>query len=324
MKWRWHLCNTGYIYGSSSYGAIREATRALCIAECLHRMGEQVEIRSLPQSMPKKKPNRTKFFSHLFGASMSVPDIVVVEAEFFTFQNQKHRPRRSTLVGFKTSKALRDIELLPKFQYLLAHEYKPNISSPKLIPLSYIVFDSLLDVFLDRGLLSAYLDNDLAAIRDAFLTPHTGKVGFTGTALNGRSNLINRLMRATQNADLFDIRFTRGTGFPILYGSEYLEWLSGLAAGIHLAGDSPKATRFAELALMGIPIVMVPCSMVEQPPVTKQNTILLDNWKDAISLLDGLEQTGSIQQAADEAYLSGWSPMGQAKQILKRVGSHGR
>ena len=100
---------------------------------------------------------------------------------------------------------------------------------------------------------------------------------------------------------------------------DYLKFMMECEMGINLRGAGPKAYRFAEMAMLGIPIVTCMPAMRDTPLVSDKNVILLRSHDDVESLEKGYLKRHEIAAEATRCYRDGWSMRGHAKMILERI-----
>ncbi len=112
-----------------------------------------------------------------------------------------------------------------------------------------------------------------------------------------------------------------------------MRWLNKFVAGICFHGVTPKTNRFSEVVLLGMPALTKAVPVT--PALTKDNCILVEDWGDEEIHSSFVSETrrrlglrscrppfSGIVANADRDYRDGWSPMGQAKQILKWFDLH--
>ncbi|MGR3219618.1 MAG: hypothetical protein ACUZ8H_07355 [Candidatus Anammoxibacter sp.] len=278
---------------------IREQTRMACIAYGLSTLGHEVRICSASSEF--EQSNRWDYFKHLYGGFGDA--IRVLPAEDARYGT---RPD----IGIKCSVGCKhDDILLNKCGLLVAHEHNEKRNGAKnLLPVPFICFDGTIEYFIEQDLFNAYLNDDLETIRSHFSVEKTKQVCFAGVGHYDRQKMFASL----QNYCEIILKDK-----PVMISGEYLKWASSFKAGLSPSGDTPKANRFSDLVVLGLATIAPPCSIAITPPLNRVNSILLKDWNDIDGLENGLGNAESIVAEADKDYRAGWSPMGQARQILE-------
>lgn len=301
---------------------LREYTRHAAYCWAMRSMGYHAAITTTSKHFVSS--DRWKYFRHLFRPDLfEQGNVAIVPIESAAYHDHRNRyyingerhKRWKAIVGVKNSKKGNDADLLKYCDVLVAHEYNHEgrdvENHPGLLPVPWIVHDRMLQFFSEKELLPLYLGNKLQSIRDYFKIKKTKPAGFMGYQENGRRAM------AAQMPDWIDFVWRDGTnGIGI---RAYIEWLLQHKAGVHFPGDTPKANRFSELALLGLAIITVDCGMRDTPPITSDNTILLKDWNDHQTLEEGMKRIDEIVVNADRDYINGWSSYGQAKLMIAKV-----
>ncbi len=299
MKFNFYLQNAAV--NNDAAAKVREQTRMACIAYGLSTIGNEVRICSASDEF--KQSNRWDYFKHLSGCLEDAKRVHPAE-------DAKHGVRPD--IGIKCSVGCQhDDALLDKCGLLVAHEHNEKRSGAKnLLPVPFLCFDGTIEYFVEQGLFNAYLDDDLDTIRSHFRTEKTKQVCFAGVGHYGRHKIFVGL------PDYCEL-ILKDTA--IMTSGEYLNWLSSFKAGLSPSGDTPKANRFSDLVVLGLATIAPPCPIAITPLLNRVNSILLKDWNDIDGLESGLGNVESIVAEADKDYRDGWSPTGQARQILKAI-----
>ncbi len=311
MKFHFDLRNAG---GSCTHRhQLAESTRMALIAWALSEMGHPTTITPNGQL---EMSSRWPFFSSLLGSSSNA-DALVFPVEPYKVSGSPSRDHFKCLIGFKCSKKNDDNRFLSFCDFLIAHEYDhhapPSVDKdPRLIPVPWPPHEVVINHIFNSGIAEAYVRDDLFRIREVLCDNNKKrKFGFMGYHGDGRVHMANQLPKY--------LKCVWRDGTNNITPGKYLAWLSQCEMGLHLPGDTPKANRFSELAMLGVPIVMCPCRMRDTPLVTSDNTILLRDYSDHETLERGYDRRAEIVENADVSYREGWSLRGQARQILKAV-----
>lgn len=301
-----HCCIQEVDRGNTKQAQLRESGRMACIAWNLSDLGHDVTI-DAPKVLVES--NRWSYFSHLRGNQSQV-DILLVPSEL-----TKRPPIRcNSVVSIKTTKKPRDERFLQNCDLLVAREYTKSVEdNPKLLPVPLPVHDKVIDHFCDIDLMDAYLKCDVDEIRSRLcVRTKVRKAGFAGF------NDYSRVDMANQMPDWIDWRWGDSAATR-MSAPDYLKFMMECEMGINLRGAGPKAYRFSEMAMLGIPIVTCMPAMRDTPLVSEKNVILLRSHDDVLSLERGYLKRHEIAAEATQCYRDGWSMRGHAKMILERM-----
>jgi hypothetical protein len=176
--------------------------------------------------------------------------------------------------------------------------------------------EKVTQVIHDDGIVVPFLRDELGAIRAKYGAADKARdVGFIGENVPPRS----RITAHYANDDRFIVQWAGGH-HPSIPAQQYLWWISECRIVLGLPGDTWKCSRFCEAVMMGVPVVQQAGTIELTPPMTRENTVLLDEWADKGEIISRLDDTEAIVAAADKAYREGWSLRGQLGQIFKRLG----
>jgi len=162
----------------------------------------------------------------------------------------------------------------------------------------------------------AYLQDDLEAMRAKYGSPKKKRhAGFVGHPWSWRT-AIGRTLDDSRFVFRWVVSDKRETH---LRPNDYLRWLSECRLSLNLPGDTWACSRFAESAIMGVPIVHPRDTVYLTPPLTDDNAVLVSDWAEMLTW-DKLDDLPRITANADKAYREGWSLRGQFQQMLRRLG----
>lgn len=299
MRFNFWLQNVAV--NNTATAKIREQTRMACIAHGLDMIGCEVRICEVSDEF--RQSNRWSYFERFYGRLSDAVNVYPAEESLHGVHPD---------IGIKCCIGCAyDAVLLNRCGLLVAHENDEKYCGMKnLLPVPFLCFDKSIEYFIEQGLFSAYLNDDLETIRSHFKVEKTKQVCFAGVGYYGRHEMFANLPDYCELV-LKDI--------PAMSSGEYLKWISGFKAGLSPSGDTPKANRFADLVVLGIATVSPPCPIAITPPLNRVNSILLKDWNDTDGLENGLGNVELIVAEADKDYRIGWSPIGQARQILKAI-----
>lgn len=290
---------------NSEQAKLREATRMVMLAWCLRELGHRV---SVPMRFtPSCVTHSARYFHEPFkGLSKSESGDVRIEADYGP----------ADVVVKTGGETYRDQQVIQNCRVLLAVEYDLGIHGhPRLLPVPFPVNDDVVAHFIEEGTILPFLRNDLHRFRAD--PPAKQVIGFIGNGTYGRQEQIARLRIAAAGRYEFETIFYDSPPFS---PAEYMRRCSRWSAGIVIGGVIPKTFRFSELALLGVPMI---CCRKDwqpvEPELSPENCILLNDWDDAASLHHGMKRLNEIRVAADDAYKSGWSIMGQARKLVERL-----
>jgi len=179
----------------------------------------------------------------------------------------------------------------------------------KTIPVAHRPSTQVFDLFAQKGLDHAYLDDDVQAIRDAFKFDIVGLAGFMGNTGYGERN-----QRQTCGMPSWVSITYRANASAY----QYVRNLLSYKACVDLRGAGDKSLRFVEAVLFGRTIIAKKQRSPYYPPlVDGQNAIIVENWSDLESRVDeNLWQ--AVAKRATEDYLKYWSQLAQFRMILER------
>jgi hypothetical protein len=290
-------------FGNTTKARCREACRMLMLCWCLKQLG----VNAVATGSIRISDDRIdKFFRPLFGRMLQ-PDVLVIPFEHVGYYLHWKCP----LVGFKTSvDTTKDKDFLSHVAVLMCHEYDDSLAeNPKLLPIPFPVHDVALQYFQSQNWMERYLLDDISFFRDFYCTSND-MPGFFGFGGYGRMN------KLATHRHWCDIETYESPPVPT---HVYLRRVGSWSAGFCPAGSTPKANRFSELALLGKPIIIERTTRKVMPPLGDHNAILIDDWNDAEYIQTRLQDRDSIALQADNAYLAGWSPIGNAKLLMERL-----
>lgn len=299
MRFNFYLENAAT--NNDATAKIREQTRMASIAYGLSILGCEVRICSVSSEF--KQSNRWNYFKHLYGFIESAKRVHPAEESL-------HGVRPD--IGIKCSiECKNDDILLSRCGLLVAHENNEKHSkATNLLPVPFLCFDGTIEYFVDQELFSAYLNDDLETIRSHFKVNKTKQACFAGVGHYGRHKIFANL------PDYCELILKE---IAVMTSGEYLKWASAFKAGLSPSGDTPKANRFSDLVVLGLATIAPPCPIAITPPLNRVNSILLKDWNDIDGLENGLGNVASIVAEANKDYRDGWSPIGQARQIIKAI-----
>lgn len=283
----------------------------LAIAWCLDRLGHDVRLAHIPTLL--YNTSRWQHFNQLVHAPELSHEVLIAPEHGLS----ERRVERT--VCFKTSVSCADDRhLLESCDLVVAHENDPEFNGhTRLLPVPFMVGDPVMQLFCAQRLLDAYLSDDLHRIRDHFGVSakkmrRAGHIGAMHYGRNEWADLLPSWCEFVRTDSAYESANRVGA-------DEYMRFLASCEVGIFMAGDTPKSYRWAELALLGVPIVCVAQPVPITPPATPGNTIMLDWWDDHAGLERGMSRRREVAAKADTDYRDGWSPMGQAKQIVAKL-----
>jgi len=298
---------------------LRECTQMAVLAWTLAQQRHDVFF--LPNNEWQKSNRQDWFASHLSDSFQTTSHWSSHADLLITSEHYSPEPISANIKAvYKTTVGIDyDCHLLHNSDLLIAAEYNPIPEvdqHPCLFPMPFPVHDLVLQQLASLGLLQQYLQNNLQPIRRMYRAETCNNIGFLGTGMYGRKAIGQRFSAISPLP--CDFHFYDGDS-PFS-AHDYLTRIGTYFAGLHISGDTPKANRFCELVLLGIPVITVPVRVRCDPPITRENTILLRSWNDHDTLIDRLEHAETIAENATRDYLSGWSPMGQARMLLTKLG----
>lgn len=291
---------------------IREMVRILMFAHALDSVGHNVVIENCGHMI--RHSEFWPFFAHM--ADREIPGkAVLVKSESIIKDDTFPGVEIEGRICFKSKVSTKHDALIMQYaDILVAHEYDPDIEfHPRFQPIPFPVHHLCLQVFVKEGLFVDYLIDDLGRIRDRFVsdTKLPQPCGFIGFSSYNR-----KPTGWSMDHELCAFEFKEGRKYR---PTEYLERLGQYRAGVVLQGDTPKTNRFSECVVLGLPVVITADGQALDPRLTKNNAILLDEWTDRDSLIEGLSNMKYIQANADWCYKNGWSPRSSALKAVERL-----
>jgi len=179
----------------------------------------------------------------------------------------------------------------------------------------WMPFECTLSWMHEHGLWEAYLRDNLDALRDRLSSPTKDQLArFIGYPWGWRTR-ISRLL----DDDRFEFKWVT-CAEEQMRPDDYLRWLSAAKLSVHLPGDTWKCSRFAESVMMGVPVAHLRHVVQITPPMTDDNVVLIDDWRELLTMDLSDERLATIAANADAAYRDGWSLRGQFIQMMKRLG----
>lgn len=340
----------GVAHTNSHRAVLRETTRLGMMAVCAKLLGHDVQL--IPNDVLLGTPERLKLFASVL-ASIESPHASFLPAEWTirkyasgNASRSRMRKRHGLIVGVKGSEGVADDRMmLETFDALAAEEFDPDVAAhPSLLPMPYFIHDDMVGDLANRDLFGHFLTNRIGIIRGRLAAdfghyplarPTT--LTWIGAGAYGRSAAVNMIAaamahtrRMAANGITMTAQFTDSPNAERLPPWEYLGALFRSDACLHLGGNTPKANRLSEIVLAGSCVVAWPCPLRTLPEVDKTNSVVLpgsptmDNegaWaalgERLVNALVDKSRLRGLVEAADAAYINGWSPMGQVSQMLK-------
>jgi hypothetical protein len=190
-------------------------------------------------------------------------------------------------------------------------------------------FERTLAMFDRDGMLGAYIDNDLTAIRNRYSSPR-GKVydiGYRGNTVNAQTPgepIRSQVFSHYVGQPHFEFQYARSADWYDRT-ADYLAFLSECRLTMALVGDRVKTHRHVEAPMMGSPVCVVrgDGQLDVTPAHDDANSVMLADWFDEAGALAGLERAerdyDSLMAASDTAYCDGWSLTGQMRELFRRI-----
>lgn len=298
MRFTFHLRNAAV--NNNEEAKLRESTRMACLAHALDQLGHDVSIGNMPAVLLESP--RLQWFQHLLGRKLHNA-LNVVPAESL-------RHGGSCDVAIKCSVSTEhDALYLSRSRLVVAHEADPRLAD-RMLNVPFLIHDR---VIREMGpLFGAYLRDDIETIREAW-TPavHTGMAAYCGAGWPQRKQFF---------ADAPEWVETRFYDTHVMGGVEHARWLAGYRAAIVLRGDTPKVNLTPLAVLLGVPVV-APEIERNTPPLDEASMIRFDGWEPLLAVLSDEARCRCIADRATEIYRAGWSPLGQARQIVNALES---
>lgn len=285
---------------NSDNAKLREATRLAAIAYGLSVLGHDARIVAPGKLLPQSP--RWKHFKHLSGGHNG--GLMVLPAETLSSRKRRCDIAVKCSVGTKN-----DETYLDHCRLLMAHESSLH-GHERVLSVPFLIHDDMVIELEARGLLAAYLNDDLTTVRAAFDYTKTGWVGLRGTGWQHRTQFL-------ENApEWVDVAFHR-MGQPPMNAWAHAEWLCRFRGALALPGDTPKTNLTPLLAMLGVPIISYEVER-NTPQLDGRSMILFESWDGVRSQLDDQQRYAQLVDEETIAYLDGWSPIGQARQIARR------
>lgn len=286
---------------NSDNAKLREATRMATLAYGLHVLGHDARI-TYPGPILRRSP-RWSYFQHLAGSPAG--GLKVLPAEALSSGHRNCDVAVKCSVGTKN-----DDVFLEHCRVLVAHE-AANPDDPRVLNVPFLIHDDMVIEMLQRDLFAAYLDDDVAKVRAAFDRQPKGWVGLRGTGWPHRTAFLEAA------PPWVDREFHR-MGQPPMSAWDHSEWLCGFRAALALPGDTPKTNLTPLLALLGVPIVSYQIEH-NTPRLDDGSMILFGGWDALWATLNDPARLSEIEAEATAKYRAGWSPIGQARQIVRML-----
>lgn len=270
--------------GNSDKARRREARKAIAIALGLEALGHKVRISSPPAvstGVDHMLPHGKYLDAiEIHSNVLTVPDGSVILKSSVDCKYDRHLSRTASA--------------------FVAINCAADSLNPLMVPFG--VSDHMMGLFIEHGLFGSYACGDVDAIRRKFCPPQRSGGGFIGFNGYGRREKIE----AAKSWLPGDYRLTDSV--PAV---EYAKILGSWQWGLALAGDHPQSYRFCELVLFGC-LAVCDARWNLTPAVDDSNTCLLSDGR----LPEDMERR--IEKATQD-YIAGWSPIGIAKQIIKKL-----
>lgn len=305
MKFLFHL--TEAAINNTQTAQFREAQRMGCLALGLDLLGHEVSIADASPAF--RQSPRWKPFARLYQREMPT-GIHVVPAETL-----KGRDKTAD-VAFKCSVGTQqDHWYLGRCQVLVAHEYDPHYNDhAALLPVPFMVHDSVMDELLHDGLFEAYAANRLDEVRAFYSRPKTGLLGMRACLHHHRRRFCEGAPDWA-NLGLYTHQPTGG-----FLPGEHMRWATMFRGGLCLPGTTPKTNLPSLLALLGVAIVSprFPETCRDTPRISERNAVIFESWEQVRGhLMDDVRLAETVAQATHD-YINGWSAMGQARLLAER------
>ena len=308
-------------HNGSTKPVVREVTRMAILGECLHRMGHDVRLCHAPHEFDLS--GRAHSFTVPFGGLRKNADVRVVASECTAGKTSSFA---GAVVRYKTRvNCRRDGLAVRNSDIFMAHEVDEEFAGRHdVLSIPFIVGDGIIEHMIRssrvRGgqflrMFEAYLTDDLRTLRNVYLSDVvvTDNVGFLGFKEYGRSAVCRAV--ASRMAHDIELYENKPLG-PVAYLQRTGSW----AAGLCPEGVTPKCNRFSELAMMGVPIVMMePERQPLKPMLAADNCVVLGDMHDVQPIRDAIKNRAAVVSRQDECYKTGWSPLGQARQLTRKL-----
>lgn len=267
----------------------REARKAIAITLGLEALGHRVKLSSraaVPTGLEHLLPEgKYRDAIEIHSNVLTVPDGSVILKSSMTQAYDKHLSVVSSA-------------------FVAVDCHKDSVH-PIMVPFG--VSDHMMELFRENGLFVSYACGDVERIRKQFCQREREGGGFIGYNGYGRREKIE----AAKSWLSGDYRLTDAV--PVV---EYAKTLGSWQWGLALAGDHPQSYRFCELVLFGC-LAVCDARWNLTPAVDDSNSSLLADGK----LPDNIDER--IEKATRD-YIEGWSPVGIARQIVRKIESANR
>jgi hypothetical protein len=300
---------------------VREGLRMAYLAYALYQLHNDVCIVGNYEPPFRDDPrfSRGCFLTQSMTTSAHGKYDLTIVAERHDIDSLEHKTDAVMMVKTSNSTdAEYDARLINRTDGLICFSYHHRYAGhPKLIAVPHGVHDRVGKQLYRDGMLKAYLHDDLDTVRQWYETDDREGICWIGNSAYGRCNywhLFHESLMQTGKAVRCDVEWTQSVP-----PGEYLRRLARAEYGLCLPGHIPPSYRFSECVLMGcVPIVNLwDCPYSE--PITKDNAVIVDDWVAASALVGAGERLHELRAGMDESYCRGWSPLGQARQVLARL-----
>lgn len=301
-RMRFLVRTSGAAESNSQDAKLREQTRMAMIAHALDQLGHSV-IFDTPGAEIYNS-DRWKYFSHIpvkpeLGGLVVAPD------------RKLNTPYSDVIVKTTVSND-HDQTLLGRCKVLVAHEVWSKIrNNEKVLNIPFFVHDRMIDDMVKNDSFNLYLHDEVDEFRELIPREITRDVGFIGARWPQRKAFF---VDAPEWVDhkIYDTH-------P-LSAWDHAKYLRGCKAAIALRGDTPKTNLPSLLLLLGVPVVCVE-NEYNTPSLDENSMIEFKGWEDLKKTIDSDETLLRIADNATEVYLEGWSPLGVARQIIRKLRS---
>lgn len=296
---------------------LREGMRMSCLAWGFFRLGHDVDLvgnTAHPFKEDKRYKDRATLGRITRDGAKGEYDLAII--------GERHGPKPlkkfcGRILMFKTCNKLDwkhyDKPRLGMVDGLIGYAFNDCVLKNKsVLVLPHGVHDVVLSHFYTRGLMPMYLNDELEIIREAYQTEKRNGSGFLGTKSYGRVDMA-AACKKIQALRPCDIRWGNKVAADL-----YLQHLANLKISLCFSGHLPSSYRFSESVLMGANVAMKLWGVPYSEPVDTSNAIVVDDWGNPSVFNDAEGRFREIQAAADASYCLGWSPTGQARQIISR------
>jgi hypothetical protein len=306
MRFNFNIQNAAA--SNSPEAHIRESTRMACIAYGLRNLGHEVVLHSVSPHFISS--SRWSFFKDMQGRPG--PGIQVTSAE--NLADTVCDVSIKCSVGTKN-----DEKFLRQSRLVVAHENHPAFDDdPRMLGVPFLIHDRVIEGFIENALFSDYLEDNITAIRNNFSSVICDKwLGYCGARWKHRLDLL-RSAPDWCNWKIYDSH--------VMSGYEHAKWLCRHRGALVLRGDTPKVNLHPLAVLLGRVVVSDTINDQMTPNLCCLNSVLISGqehdawWEHVSGCLEDEDMCTEMVEDADEAYVSGWSPTGQARLICQRLG----